>query len=212
MAGFTYNLRFPGQIYHAASQNTYNYFRDYEPRTGRYIQSDPIGLGGGINTYGYVGGNPVVFFDAFGLVTQEEIVNTAKKYKWSEKWAYDVSKDNFKKNTNKCNKFVYDVLTEAGAPVPTPNGLFNTSPPSAGQWGDPNYKIPGWKVVDDPQNGDVVAVPHRYSDATGHVGIVSGNKKSISANDLTVEEKKWPWDKNTQPQGKPVYRRCECLD
>jgi RHS repeat-associated protein len=39
----------------------YNYFRDYDPKTGRYIESDPIGLVGGLNTYAYVGGESVEF-------------------------------------------------------------------------------------------------------------------------------------------------------
>jgi len=45
----------------------YNYFRDYEPATGRYVESDPINLLGGINTYVYVGSRPLLFVDPLGL-------------------------------------------------------------------------------------------------------------------------------------------------
>lgn len=62
------NLRFPGQYYDAETQLHYNWHRYYDPSTGRYITSDPIGLAGGINTYGYAGQNSLIFADPDGLV------------------------------------------------------------------------------------------------------------------------------------------------
>jgi RHS repeat-associated protein len=64
---YTLNLRYPGQLYDAESGLHYNYFRDYDPATGRYLQSDPIGLRGGQSTYGYTAGQPLKYSDPLGL-------------------------------------------------------------------------------------------------------------------------------------------------
>ena len=72
LGSFTYELRFPGQFFDQATYLHYNYFRDYDPRTGRYLESDPIGLAGGVNTYAYAGSNPLTRIDPQGL--QEVVI------------------------------------------------------------------------------------------------------------------------------------------
>ena len=61
------NLRFPGQYFDSETNLHYNYFRTYQPNQGRYTQADPIGIDGGLNRFGYVEGNALMFIDPTGL-------------------------------------------------------------------------------------------------------------------------------------------------
>ena len=70
----TLNLRLPGQYHDNETGTHYNYLRDYDPETGRYITSDPIGLKGGVNTYAYVGGDPLGLLDPLGLKASGRVI------------------------------------------------------------------------------------------------------------------------------------------
>ena len=58
--------QFPGQYADDETGLNYNYFRDYDPVTGRYVESDPVGLRGGINTYSYANNEPTMLVDETG--------------------------------------------------------------------------------------------------------------------------------------------------
>jgi len=64
------DLRFPGQRIEPSSGLSYNYFRDYDPNVGRFVQSDPMGLEAGASTYAYAGGDPIAYLDRDGLQAQ----------------------------------------------------------------------------------------------------------------------------------------------
>jgi RHS repeat-associated protein len=71
-SGLEFDLRFPGQLYDSESGLHYNYLRDgYESGVGRYTQSDPIGLDGGMSSYNYVFANPMNSTDMLGLSPDE---------------------------------------------------------------------------------------------------------------------------------------------
>jgi RHS repeat-associated protein len=67
LGAFTQNLRFPGQYADTETGLWYNHFRTLDSTKGGYTQSDPAGLAGGVNTYAYVEGNPLLLMDPSGL-------------------------------------------------------------------------------------------------------------------------------------------------
>ena len=68
-AAVAYNIRFAGQVFDGQTGLHYNYYRDHDPATGRYIESDPIGLKGGINTFAYSRDVPDMLVYPSGLFT-----------------------------------------------------------------------------------------------------------------------------------------------
>ena len=99
---FSYNLRLPGQFYDTETGLSYNYFRDYDPAVGRYVQSDPVGLRGGLNTYGYATANPVMRFDTTGLTSISVDISNGLMLVYPEvkgRWPYSMP---VKSGINEC--------------------------------------------------------------------------------------------------------------
>lgn len=95
-----FNFRFPGQYHDIESGLAYNVNRDYEANTGRYVQSDPLGVAAGPNTYLYVNGNPLGYSDALGLTPKDKWWQfTDRDFQrwyhqcWKEKGARDATRE-----------------------------------------------------------------------------------------------------------------------
>src|ERR1700722_10039228 len=89
LGAFNYNLRFPGQYSLNESGLYYNFYRDYDPQMGRYVESDPVGLyGGSYSTYSYTNNNPVSRSDPEGLALRVRYGGGGTEAQWSLALAY----------------------------------------------------------------------------------------------------------------------------
>jgi RHS repeat-associated protein len=169
---FSYNLRFPGQYYDVETGKHYNYFRDYDPAIGRYIQSDPIGLDGGLNTYGYDGGNPLVNIDPEGLAyfcmySQGKGQLSCFDNNGAGKQVIDDPNCYAGKGKHK-NVPSDDCLKDRG---PLPKGWYDISSGFSSSKGNPTFKL-------TPHGSTFMCVPLRnnmliHADSSAHPGAAS---------------------------------------
>ena len=125
---FTLNLRFPGQYFDSETKTHYNINRDYNPVTGRYIQSDPVGFDGGVNGFGYVGGKPIIAVDEEGLRPKSNMFWTMylnyDMFSGSDVW--EIVGGNiggtYGPNSNSCATRVSFGLNYSGDPIPSTSG------------------------------------------------------------------------------------------
>lgn len=176
----TNNLRYPGQYYDDETGLHYNYLRYYDPGVGRYISSDPIGIGGGINTYMYAFNNPKFWMDPFGLdhirrdITPEEfdaVRETLKDWDKEENATPYANKDvnpkyrgpNAKKGKGAdCTGVIHKTFKESGFPnkyTPT-NTFFEGEHKDWRELGDDDELQDGdvlvkgrWHLVTDEETG-----------------------------------------------------------
>jgi RHS repeat-associated protein len=147
---FTFNLRFPGQVFDGQAGLHQNGFRDLDPATGRYVESDPIGLWGGSNTYIYGGGNPASVFDRLGLnctavganVTCSIPGGPTLTFPRPQGWPGSINPSDF-------NYHKYDIQVDAKCadPASVMEGIINNPTPGthnpASPAGTPNDATPG---------------------------------------------------------------------
>ena len=204
-----FNLRFPGQYKDSETGLHYNMNRDYDPTTGRYIQSDPIGLGGGLNTYGYVAGNPVMFVDPFGekinvaqsgnIVTISASITVygpGASAKLAKDWENGIDQywNNFGQffTYNKCT-LMFDIKVNADTTAnyswtasKADNYVYVSIDPSHRSMFYPGGNTGSWNINDTPQTaahetGHIFSLWDDYSWFTGKVN--KGHEKHLMAAD-----------------------------
>lgn len=176
----------------------YNYYRTYDPATGRYLESDPIGLAAGLNTYAYVGNMPTMYFDPFGLepYAQDFWDNYLDYDNYGATDAWNKIGGNLNKTygpySNSCAARVSYGLNYGGEPIPAnvPGGNRNYGGDNKryivsarqlrsylkNRWGDPDKALStraDLRALIDSLSPDQVAVVV----SQGHAAVVSKSYK-----------------------------------
>jgi RHS repeat-associated protein len=180
----TFNHRFPGQYYDKETGLHQNWYREYDPKLGKYIESDPLGQADDVNTYRYAKANPISIIDPEGLCGCGEAI---ARQAISEAMSPNTRERYYQWTGNSCNYAVAGIVQGAGIDSPTrQTRIGGTAPIGAGTggWGDPTSSLPGFALANGvPQLGDIVA-------RGGHVGIVvrhpgTGELATVSQSSIT---------------------------
>jgi RHS repeat-associated protein len=191
LGAFSFNLRMPGQYFDAESGLNYNYFRSYDSGVGRYTQSDPIGLGGGINTYAYVGGNPVSKIDPLGLLENFTFDRKSGTLTHECGCPGDVSTPAFSGNHQFTNRPEFEGIENHG---PIPAGTYYIADPY--HYNRINGAVFFKLYRDDGQIDDVTILPNgktrgqfRFHPGTASNGCVTVSSRKNAADWYRIQDK-----------------------
>jgi RHS repeat-associated protein len=112
LGAYEFPPRFPGQYADKETNLHYNYLRDYDAGISRYVQSDPIGLRGGLNSYLYTAAKPLFAVDPTGESWRYVVTAVGTLY---QAWQCSRAKSKYDEAVESCRRL-------CPPPPPLPSG------------------------------------------------------------------------------------------